>query len=58
MLKYTTFLYTTELESLASLCFRAFEGSNYDVRCAVGKLLGVVMATTQQVAKTAGDTLI
>ncbi|GAB6024418.1 hypothetical protein CHUAL_009582 [Chamberlinius hualienensis] len=53
MLKHTTFLYTSELESLTSLCFRAFEGSNYDVRCTVGKLLGVLMATTQDLPKSA-----
>lgn len=40
-------MYTTELESLATLCFRAFDGSNYEVRCAVAKLLGALIATTQ-----------
>ncbi|KAJ8926889.1 hypothetical protein NQ314_020740, partial [Rhamnusium bicolor] len=39
MLNHAPFLYTTELESLATLCFRAFDGSNYEVRCAVAKLL-------------------
>ncbi|KAG8183923.1 hypothetical protein JTE90_029028 [Oedothorax gibbosus] len=48
MLKYSPFLYTSDLETVASLCFRSFEGSNYEVRCAVSELLGVVMATTQQ----------
>lgn len=48
MLNHATFLYTTELESLATLCFRAFDGSNYEVRCAVAKLLGTLIATTQQ----------
>ncbi|GLH08860.1 HEAT repeat-containing protein 5B [Gryllus bimaculatus] len=47
MLNHATFLYTTELESLATLCFRAFEGSNYEVRCAVAKLLGNLIAATQ-----------
>ncbi|XP_054715706.1 HEAT repeat-containing protein 5B-like [Uloborus diversus] len=48
MLKHSPFLYTTDLETVASLCFRSFEGSNYEVRCAVSELLGIVMATTQQ----------
>ncbi|XP_042908893.1 HEAT repeat-containing protein 5B [Parasteatoda tepidariorum] len=48
MIKHSQFLYTSDLETVASLCFRSFEGSNYEVRCAVSELLGVVMATTQQ----------
>lgn len=51
MLNHAAFLYTTELESLATLCFRAFDGSNYEVRCAVARLLGVLVAMTQQNAK-------
>lgn len=52
MLQHAPFLYTTELESLASLCFRAFDGmsqngSTYEVRCAVAKLLGNLIALTQ-----------
>uniref|UniRef100_A0A182NZG0 HEAT repeat-containing protein 5A n=1 Tax=Anopheles epiroticus TaxID=199890 RepID=A0A182NZG0_9DIPT len=47
MTKHAPFLYTTELESLASLCFRAFDGCNYEVRCAVAKLLGTLIACTQ-----------
>ncbi|XP_066529311.1 HEAT repeat-containing protein 5A isoform X2 [Hoplias malabaricus] len=39
------FLWSTELENMASLCFRAFEGSNYDVRVAVSKLLGTLLAS-------------
>lgn len=52
MLNEAPFLYTTELESLATLCFRAFDGSNYEVRCAVAKLLGTLIAMTQQNTKT------
>nr|XP_055377450.1 HEAT repeat-containing protein 5B isoform X2 [Condylostylus longicornis] len=48
MINHAPFLYTTELESLATLCFRAFDGSNYEVRCAVAKLLGTLLAFTQQ----------
>lgn len=51
MLNHAPFLYLTELESLATLCFRAFDGSNYEVRCSVAKLLGALVATTQQPQK-------
>ncbi|XP_055609550.1 HEAT repeat-containing protein 5B isoform X4 [Uranotaenia lowii] len=47
MTSHAPFLYTTELESLASLCFRAFDSCNYEVRCAVAKLLGTLIACTQ-----------
>ncbi|XP_011297784.1 HEAT repeat-containing protein 5B isoform X2 [Fopius arisanus] len=47
MLNHAPFLYTSEIESMATLCFRAFEGSNYEVRCAVAKLLGTLVAMTQ-----------
>lgn len=47
MLNHSPFLYTTEIESVATLCFRAFEGSNYEVRCSVAKLLGALVAMTQ-----------
>ncbi|XP_061141109.1 HEAT repeat-containing protein 5B [Syngnathus typhle] len=39
------FMWTTELENMATLCFKALEGSNYGVRVSVAKLLGTVMAT-------------
>uniref|UniRef100_A0A9J8AYF2 HEAT repeat-containing protein 5A n=1 Tax=Cyprinus carpio carpio TaxID=630221 RepID=A0A9J8AYF2_CYPCA len=39
------FLWSTELENVATHCFRAFEGSNYDVRVAVSKLLGTLLAS-------------
>ncbi|KAK5857880.1 hypothetical protein PBY51_011093 [Eleginops maclovinus] len=38
------FLWTSELENVATLCFRAFEGSNYSVRVSVAKLLGTLLA--------------
>ncbi|XP_014295577.1 HEAT repeat-containing protein 5B isoform X2 [Microplitis demolitor] len=47
MLNHAPFLYTTEIEAMATLCFRAFEGSNYEVRCSVAKLLGTLCAMTQ-----------
>lgn len=47
LLKHAPFLHGPELESLATLCFRAFDGSNYEVRCSVARLLGHLIATTQ-----------
>jgi hypothetical protein len=41
------FMSTSELETVTSVCFRALDGSNYDVRCAVAKLLGNLLATAQ-----------
>eukprot|EP00062_Callorhinchus_milii_P000008 gi/632933650/ref/XP_007887784.1/ PREDICTED: HEAT repeat-containing protein 5B isoform X2 [Callorhinchus milii] len=41
----SVFMWTTELENVVTLCFKALEGSNYGVRVAVSKLLGTVMAT-------------
>lgn len=38
------FLWTSELENVATLCFRALEGSNYSVRVSVAKLLGTLLA--------------
>lgn len=51
MTKHAPFLYTTEIENLSQLCYRAFDNSNYDVRCTVAKLLGTVLATTQNPPK-------
>uniref|UniRef100_A0A8C1NSV5 HEAT repeat-containing protein 5B n=1 Tax=Cyprinus carpio TaxID=7962 RepID=A0A8C1NSV5_CYPCA len=39
------FIWTTELENVATLCFKALEGSTYSVRVAVSTLLGTAMAT-------------
>lgn len=41
------FIYTTELENMMSTCFRALDGSNYDVRVCVAQLLGTLTAMTQ-----------
>ncbi|KAK3872016.1 hypothetical protein Pcinc_014808 [Petrolisthes cinctipes] len=51
MTKHAPFLYTTEIENLSQLCYRAFDNSNYDVRCTVAKLLGTMLATTQNPPK-------
>ncbi|KAH8294799.1 hypothetical protein KR018_003155, partial [Drosophila ironensis] len=53
MIYSAPFLYQSELESLGTLCFRAFDGSNYEVRCAVAQLLGTLLAYTQQLAEAA-----
>ncbi|XP_029973021.1 LOW QUALITY PROTEIN: HEAT repeat-containing protein 5A [Salarias fasciatus] len=39
------FLWSSELENMATLCFRALEGSNVSVRLAVSKLLGRLLAS-------------
>lgn len=49
------FMWTTELENMATLCFKALEGSNYGVRVAVAKLLGTVMATALMPKQAAGS---
>lgn len=48
MIKYAPFMYSTELESMVGVCFRAFDGANYEARYAVAKLLGTLVASTQQ----------
>ncbi|XP_014676646.1 PREDICTED: HEAT repeat-containing protein 5B-like [Priapulus caudatus] len=53
--KEAQFMYTTELDANASLCFRALDGSNYDVRCAVSCLLGELMAKSQDPKLTSGS---
>lgn len=51
------FMSTTELEAVASLCFRALDGSNYDARCTIAKLLGNLMATAQAPKQPNGNNL-
>ena len=38
------FILHTEVESIVSTCFRALDGSNYDVRCHVSQLLAFLLA--------------
>ena len=52
-MKHANFLYTSELESVMSTCFRSLEGSNYDVRVCVAQLIGTLMAMTQQIPSAA-----
>ena len=49
LIKQANFLYTSELEGMTSTCFKALEGSNYDVRVCVAQLVGTLMATSQQI---------
>uniref|UniRef100_A0A8C1ICG2 HEAT repeat-containing protein 5A n=1 Tax=Cyprinus carpio TaxID=7962 RepID=A0A8C1ICG2_CYPCA len=48
------FLWSSELENVATVCFRAFEGSNYDVRVGVSKLLGTLLASALDPRQTIG----
>jgi len=48
MMTSAPFLYTTELESLTGLCFRALDGADYDGRIAIAGLLGWTISYTQQ----------
>uniref|UniRef100_A0A670I8P6 HEAT repeat-containing protein 5A n=1 Tax=Podarcis muralis TaxID=64176 RepID=A0A670I8P6_PODMU len=40
-----SFMWSTDLDSVVTLCFKSFEGSNYGVRIAVSKLLGSVLVS-------------
>ncbi|KAG7259337.1 hypothetical protein CRUP_000675 [Coryphaenoides rupestris] len=42
------FLWSTELQNMATLCFRPFEGSTYQVRVGVARLLGTLLAAALQ----------
>ena len=53
--KEAVFLWTTELENVATVCFKALEGSTYDVRVAVSQLLGTVLATAVGPKQAAGQ---
>lgn len=47
LIHHATFLVTSEVESVFSICFRAFEGSNYDVRCSVSEVLATLFNLSQ-----------
>ena len=47
MLNYNYYMYTTDIENMITLCFRAFDASNYEVRCTVAYLLGAIIANSQ-----------
>jgi len=48
MMDHANFLHTTELENMATLCFRALEGANYNARISIAKVLGSLIANTQE----------
>ena len=54
LVKEAQFIYTTELETVTSLCFRALDGSNYDARCEIAKLLGELLYSAQSVKTPVG----
>lgn len=49
------FMWSTDLDSVVTLCFKSFEGSNYDVRLAVSKLLGTILARALTSKQTPGE---
>ncbi len=48
MAPYAQFVTSTELENVGTMCFRAFDGANYETRKAIAKTLGGILAMTQQ----------
>ncbi|XP_035183617.1 HEAT repeat-containing protein 5A isoform X4 [Oxyura jamaicensis] len=50
------FMWSTDLDSVVTLCFKSFEGSNYDVRLAVSKLLGTILARALTSKQTPAST--
>jgi hypothetical protein len=42
-------MYTSELEGNIALGFRAFDGSNYEVRCSIAKYLAILLAASQDI---------
>ncbi|NWX81616.1 HTR5A protein, partial [Nothoprocta pentlandii] len=50
------FMWSTDLDSVVTLCFKSFEGSNYDVRLAVSKLLGTLLARAVMSKHTTAST--
>jgi HEAT repeat-containing protein 5 len=47
MVTHAPFLHTTELENFGVICMRSLDASTYEVRCAIAKLLGALIAKTQ-----------
>ena len=52
MSHYATFLYTSELDNVTQICFRALDGSSHEARRHIAKLLGTLVAFTQKVTRT------
>uniref|UniRef100_F1KQ33 HEAT repeat-containing protein 5B n=1 Tax=Ascaris suum TaxID=6253 RepID=F1KQ33_ASCSU len=51
MIPEYSFLYTNEVESISTLCFKSLESSNYEVRLAVARLFAVLFSTAQNPPK-------
>lgn len=45
------FLYTNEVESVGTLCFKALESSNYEVRYTVAQLFAALLCTAMNPPK-------
>lgn len=45
---YSAVLYSQDLDSVTNACLRSLDGSNYEVRCSVAKLLGTLLSLTQK----------
>ena len=48
MAQHSTFLYTSEFDSFCNSCLRSLDGSTYNVRCSVARLLGTLLSLTQR----------
>lgn len=48
-------MYTNEFEGNVTLALRAFEGSNYQVRCAIGKYLAIVLVKFQSLRSESNE---
>ena len=46
--KHSTFLYSQEIDSISNNCLKALDGSSYEVRCSVARLLGSLLSLTQK----------
>lgn len=51
-------MWSSELENVATLCYRAFEGSNYDVRVSISKLLGTLLASALEPRQIIGGWIL
>lgn len=46
LIEHAPFLHTSDIEQVFSVCFRALDGSNYEVRCSVARALGLLLLMT------------
>uniref|UniRef100_H2Z3V0 HEAT repeat-containing protein 5B n=1 Tax=Ciona savignyi TaxID=51511 RepID=H2Z3V0_CIOSA len=57
LIKEAGFVYSNEFEPLMQQCIRALEGSTYDTRCAVARLIGTFVAGSQRPKPTDANTV-